>query len=105
MRLEGVSKEEWLPELESARQNYRLLAEQAQAAGDARGQRMQQENLEASIRLEQMAIDDLQGLPIPKPCQSCCSKCRSRRPSPKPAQKAKDGRGASAGPPADGSGS
>lgn len=105
MRLEGVSKEEWLPELESARQNYRLLAEQAQAAGDARGQRLQQENLEASIRLEQMAIDDLQGLPIPKPCQSCCSKCRSRRPSPKPAQKAKDGRGASAGPPADGSGS
>jgi hypothetical protein len=52
-----------------------------------------------------MAIDDLQGLPIPKPCQSCCSKCRSRRPGQKPAQKPKDGRGASAGPPADGSGS
>ena len=105
MRLEGVAREEWLPELESARQNYRLLAEQAQAVGDTRGQRQQQENLEASIRLEQMAIDDLQGLPIPKPCQSCCSKCRSRRPGTKPAQKPNDGRGASAGPPADGAGS
>ena len=31
MRLEGVAREEWLPELESARQNYRLLAEQLHA--------------------------------------------------------------------------
>jgi hypothetical protein len=52
-----------------------------------------------------MALTDLQGLPIPKPCQNCCSKCRSRRPSPKTGQKKSDARGASAGKPADGQGS
>ena len=34
MRLEGLSADEWEPEIESARQTYRLLAEQAEAAGD-----------------------------------------------------------------------
>ena len=34
MRLEGLSKAEWGPEIESARQNYRLLAERAEAGRD-----------------------------------------------------------------------
>ncbi len=34
MRLEGLGADEWEPEIESARQTYRLLAEQAEAARD-----------------------------------------------------------------------
>ena len=34
MRLEGHSREEWEPEIEAARQTYRLLAERADASGD-----------------------------------------------------------------------
>ncbi|MFM7058148.1 MAG: hypothetical protein ACKO2P_14615 [Planctomycetota bacterium] len=105
MRLEGMPETDWKPEIESARQNYRLLAEQAEAGGTSAEVTRQLENLEAAIRLEQMALSDLQGLPIPKPCQNCCSKCRSRRPSPKMGQKKSDARGASAGKPADGEGS
>ena len=36
MRLEGLGAEEWEPEIESARQTYRLLAEQDEARGDPR---------------------------------------------------------------------
>ncbi|MEY3460016.1 MAG: hypothetical protein RL215_3173 [Planctomycetota bacterium] len=105
MRLEGLPETDWKPEIESARQNYRLLAEQAGDAHVTAEEKRQHENLEAAIRLEQMALTDLQGLPIPKPCQNCCSNCRNRRPSPKSGQKQKDARGASAGKPADGEGS
>lgn len=106
MRLEGVPRDDWEPEIESARQNYRLLAERASESCNKAEQVRQQENLEAVIRLEQMALDDLQGLPIPRPCQSCCSNCRSRRPGPpRSGKQPKDARGATAGPPADGSGS
>lgn len=106
MRLEGLPETDWKPEIESARQNYRLLAEQAEAGNSSGEVTRQLENLEAAIRLEQMALSDLQGLPIPKPCQNCCSNCRSRRPSPKKmGQKKSDARGSSAGKPADGEGS
>lgn len=105
MRLEGLPETDWKPEIESARQNYRLLAEQAESAGSSSEVTRQLENLEAAIRLEQMALTDIQGLPIPKPCQNCCSKCRSRRPSPKMGKQKSDARGASAGKPADGEGS
>lgn len=105
MRLEGVSEEDWMPEIESARQNYRLLAERAAEDGDRTAEKRQLENLECTIRLQQMSLDDLQGLAIPRPCQSCCSNCRSRRPGPKAGKQPQDARGATAGPPADGAGS
>ena len=106
MRLEGLSKADWGPEIESARQNYRLLAERAEAAGDGAQEKTQLENLEASIRLARLELTDLQGLPIPSPCKCCCSgQCRARREGKKDGPKTKDARGASAGKPADGQGS
>ena len=62
MRLEGLDRSEWEPEIEAARQNYRLLAEQA---GDAGSKQQHQGDVEASIRLARMEIEDLQGLPLP----------------------------------------
>lgn len=60
-RLEGAGREEWEPRIESARQTLKLLAE------DARGdERIRiQEDLEASVRLARMELDELQGLPLP----------------------------------------
>lgn len=108
MRLEGEPKEEWEPEIESARQNYRLLAENAREHGRSSEVTTQLENLEAAIRLERMALTDLQGQPLPKQCCGCCSgQCRSRRQGPPKTGKSqapKDARGASSGPPADGQG-
>ena len=65
MRLEGLPREEWEPEIESARQNYRLLAERADETGRADQKKTQLENLEASIKLARLDLSDLQGLPIP----------------------------------------
>lgn len=61
-RLEGVTREEWEPEIEAARQNYRLLAERA---GDEATKKQAIEDLEASVRLARLDIEDLQGLPLP----------------------------------------
>jgi hypothetical protein len=65
MRLEGQPAEVWEPEIEGARQNYRLLAEQAAARGDAGALKKNQEDLESSIRLARMELSELQGLPLP----------------------------------------
>ncbi|MEK6234579.1 MAG: hypothetical protein N2C14_07690 [Planctomycetales bacterium] len=65
MRLEGKSKSEWEPEIESARQTFRLLAEDAKKSGDAEGARQCQKDLESAIRLARMDVGDLQGLPLP----------------------------------------
>ncbi len=62
MRLEGLDRKEWEPEIEAARQNYRLLAEQAGSKEEAA---KMQADVEASIRLARMEIEDLQGLPLP----------------------------------------
>ena len=62
MRLEGLPKEVWEPEIESARQTYRLLAE---SAGDDETQKQYKEDLESTIRLARMDLSDLQGLPLP----------------------------------------
>ena len=62
MRLEGLDRAEWEPEIEAARQNYRLLAEQA---GDEATKQKRQGDVEAAIRLARMEIEDLQGLPLP----------------------------------------
>lgn len=65
MRLEGVPAEEWEPEIEASRQNYKLLAEKARAAGEETLAQANQENLESAIRLARMDLKDLQGLPLP----------------------------------------
>ncbi len=62
MRLEGLDREAWEPEIEAARQNYRLLAEQSK---DPKQVAEHQGDLEAAIRLARLDIEDLQGLPLP----------------------------------------
>jgi tetratricopeptide (TPR) repeat protein len=104
MRLEGLPQDDWEPEIESARQTYRLLAEQAEAKGDSKAAQKNREDLESAIRLARMDLSDLQGLAIPCQCKGCCScKKRGRSPS-KSANKPQDARGASSGPPPDTSG-
>ncbi len=71
MRLEGATVEEWKPEAQQARQHFRLLAERAGEA-DAADVEAHERNLEAAIRLEQMDLSELQALPLPKKCPSCC---------------------------------
>ena len=65
MRLEGLPREKWEPEIEAARQTYRLIAERAQAQGDAEAVAKATEDLESAIRLARMELTELQGLPLP----------------------------------------
>jgi hypothetical protein len=65
MRLEGLGRDVWEPEIESSRQLYKLLAEQAGQRGDAAAARTHQEDLESSVRLARMDLSELQGLPLP----------------------------------------
>jgi hypothetical protein len=65
MRLEGQPRDLWEPEIESARQTYRLLAEQASAQGNDTKVKKNREDLEASVRLARMDLGELQGLPLP----------------------------------------
>lgn len=113
LRLEGVGKEGWEPIIESSRQNYRLLAENAAKADNKSELKEQQENLEAVIRLANLDLTDLQGIPIPKQCKckGCCNGvCNGKKKGKgkkqgKGKKRAKDNRGASASPPPDKSGS
>ena len=65
MRLEGMPREKWEPEIEASRQNYRLLAERAVAAGRAGEAEQHRTDLESAVRLARLEIKDLQGLPLP----------------------------------------
>ena len=65
MRLEGQPKERWEPEIESARQVFRLLAEQCDQRGAAALAKRHREDLESAVRLARMDLSDLQGLPLP----------------------------------------
>jgi hypothetical protein len=99
MRLEGLPQEDWEPEIESARQHFRLLAEKGTA-----GKERYQEKLESAIKLARMDLTDLQGLPLPKQCKGCCSgKCD--KPAKKPTEKKKDSRSAGGNQVVDGEGS
>jgi tetratricopeptide (TPR) repeat protein len=111
MRLEGATADEWTVEVEQARQNFRLLAEETRKEGDQAATLDHKKNLEASIRLARMDLSELQGLPLPKQCKGCknCSqKCRKQRESKcqNPGEKEpKDARGAGSGKRPDGTGS
>lgn len=65
MRLEGLPREVWEPEVDVARQHYRLLSESARDSGDVASQKRFSEDLESSIRLARMDLTELQGLPLP----------------------------------------
>ncbi|MCB9891207.1 MAG: hypothetical protein H6833_06145 [Planctomycetes bacterium] len=65
MRLEGLPRETWEPEIEAARQTQRLLAEQARERGDQDALKKHSEDLESTIRLARLSLDELQGLPLP----------------------------------------
>ncbi|MGL4422042.1 MAG: hypothetical protein ACRCZF_15345 [Gemmataceae bacterium] len=65
MRLEGLSRDEWEPEIESARQSYKLLADDAARRGDQLALNTHQHDLESAIRLARMDLGELQGLPLP----------------------------------------
>jgi len=84
MRLEGLPQEEWEPEIDSARQHFRLLAEKGTAGKDR-----YQEKLESAIRLARMDLTELQGLPLPSRCKGCssgkCDKPATKPPEKKPA--------------------
>ncbi len=110
MRLEGLSADEWEPEIESARQTYRLLAEQSEVAGDKDAARKHREDLESAVRLERLEVGELQGLDLPKQCQNCKSgQCKKpgngKKPGKKKSEEKKDARKAGDGPPPDHSGS
>lgn len=100
MRLEGLPREQWEPEIEAARQNWRLLAEQAGDEGAAAARRA---DLEAAIRLARMDMEELQGLPLPCQCKGCKS-CNGKKPSKRPKQ-GPPKQGASSGAPLDNGGS
>jgi hypothetical protein len=108
MRLRGHARDEWEPEIEGARQTYRLLAEQAEAEGDSALMAQYQADCESAIRLARLDLDELQGLQLPSQC--CCNgQCKGgacKKPGKNPGKQPNDqkARGASSGPPPDGSG-
>ena len=104
MRLEGESQDLWEPEIEVARQQYKLLAEQAETRGDTAASAKHREDLESAVRLARMDITELQGIALPCQCKGCKS-CKSRKSGKKPGKPAKnDIRSSGGAPPLDDSG-
>ena len=62
MKLEGLPDDAWQPEIEAARQEYKLLA---QTSPDSTFAARCADDLEATIRLARMDPAELYGLPIP----------------------------------------
>jgi hypothetical protein len=65
MRLEGLGRDVWEPEIEAARQAYKLLAEESSQAGQHGVAKKHREDLEAAVRLARLDLSELQGLPLP----------------------------------------
>lgn len=65
MRLEGLPRDAWEPEIEAARQHLRLLAEGAAATGRKETLVTYQKDLESAVKLARMDLEELQGLPLP----------------------------------------
>jgi len=66
MRLEGMLRSDWLPELESSRQIFKYLANKQILANQPKLALDFQKNLEAVIRLEQMDLPTLRKMKMPK---------------------------------------
>ncbi len=73
MRLEGAAEEDWMAEIESARQNFTQVMHEAEARGDSRLAQQSSEDVESAIRLARMDLGELQVLPLPCQCKGCCS--------------------------------
>jgi len=65
MRLENLPRETWEPEVDRSRQNFRLLAEEAEANNMPDRAKKAKEDLESAVRLALVELEDLQGLPLP----------------------------------------
>ena len=65
MRLEGLPRSEWEPEIDAARQTYKMLASQSDVAGQSENTKRHQQDLESVIKLARMDLSDLQGIPLP----------------------------------------
>lgn len=65
MRLEGLPEEEWMPEIEAARQHYTELTSNATKRGDGSTAERAAQDLESAIRLARMDLTDLKALPLP----------------------------------------
>lgn len=105
MRLEGAAREEWEPEIEAARQNYRFVAEAAREKGDEKTATLAEQDVESAVRLARMDLADLQGLPLPCQCKCKNGMCKGQKPGKRPSKSPKTGGGAGQGPLPDGSGS
>lgn len=75
MRLEGLGRDEWEPEIEAARQTFKHLAE---TTADPAAKAEHTKDLEAAVRLARMELGELQGLALPCQCQGCKS-CNSKK--------------------------
>jgi hypothetical protein len=109
LRLEGEPAAVWEPEIESARQLQRMLAENSEQKGESADATGHREDLEATIRLARMDLSELQALNLPSQCcgckaGACKGACRKPGKSKNPGNSPPDGRGAGLGPPPDGSG-
>ncbi len=80
LRLEGAPREEWEPEIESARQLFRNNVESAPPGDTARDQTIR--NLESTIRLARLELTELQAMPLPSQCKGCQS-CKGIKPGKK----------------------
>lgn len=65
MRLEGLPRAEWEPEIDAARQTFKMLASQSVESGSTEVAVQHQQDLESVIKLARMDLSDLQGLPLP----------------------------------------
>ncbi len=93
MRLEGATRDEWLPEAETARRNYRYLTETTLESSPESHDHAA--NLEAVVEFERLTMTELLARPLPKECQSMCNKKLSdkRKKCKKPGQCKKPGSG------------
>jgi hypothetical protein len=66
MRLEGMLRSDWFPELESSRQIFKYLAEKKRDSEDSELSLDFQKNLEAVIRMERMDLPTLRKMKLPK---------------------------------------
>lgn len=65
MRLEGLPRDDWEPEITASQQLYRLLAEEAAEEDDVDLALDRKKDLESAVRLARMDLGELQGLPLP----------------------------------------
>ena len=107
MRLEGANRDLWLEQVELARQNIRLLAEQSAREGQAEYARQQQENLESAVQLQRLSMTELMARPLPEEGQGMGGQGLSEQMARRRGQRGQGqqpGRGEGDGPPADGAG-